>query len=277
VQHVEDCPDIGPICATQPQVPYQHDQHLYSDDLVLDADLGLVSHLSFEGVFTLRQTTDRIRFLDLAGQPYVPPVPDYHHRNETLVGLTDPWLMLHAGGELGSYVLSARAGITVPLGSTVPNPFLLGREGLPHEHIFFGDGTWDPLVGAAVSHSIGPVGLSLWTLDRLVFGTNGYGFQAGNKLLAGLTSTSALGLARWVFTVGCDVYHEDAERWSGVIEQEGNLGRTDFIADLAASWAFTPAWKATLGLKIPFVSVVRGEQATYPGIVTLGVAGDLRL
>ena len=274
VQHVEACPDIGPICELQFQVPYQHDQHLYSDDLVLDADFGLLKYLSVEAVFALRQTTDRIRFLDLNGAPYVPPVPDYHHKNETLVGPTDPWLMAHAGRTVAGFAVSGRAGLTFPLGSTVPNPFALGALGLPHEHIQFGDGTWDPVLGASIERQLGGVTLALWTLDRLVVGTNHYGYRSGDKYLAGVAATSGFGLRRFVFTGGVDLYSETAETWDGQRELEGNLGRTDLLLDLNVAWLFAKGWSANVGLKVPVFSWVVGEQASYPGIVTLGISTD---
>jgi hypothetical protein len=277
VQHIEGCPDIGPICATQPQQPYQHDQNIYSDDLVLDGELGLFKYLGVQAVFTLRQTTDRIRFLDLSGQPYTPPVPDFHHRNETLVGPTDPWLMLHSGFTTERWAFSGRAGVTIPLGSTVPNPFELGREGLRHEHVQFGDGTWDPVLGASVDRRFDSFSISLWTLDRLTFGTNSYGYRSGHRLLAGLSGTTAFGLRRFTFSGGLDVYGETPESWSGIIEEEGNLGRTDVIIDLTASWMFAEGWFLTLGLKVPVYSFVLGEQTTYPGILTLGIATDFAL
>jgi hypothetical protein len=275
VQHVEACPDIGPICDSMPQVPYQHDQHLYSNDLVLDAELGIVRHLAVQTIIGLRQTTDRIQFLDLAGAPYTPPVPDYHHRNETLVGPTDPWLMLHAGTTWGRYAWSARLGVTIPLGSTVPNPFELGREGLPHEHIQFGTGTFDPVCGAALERRFAKWALELSTLDRFTVATNSYGYQSGHKLLFTSLADTSFGLARWSFSGGLDLYHETAEVWSGVVEPEGNLGRTDIIFDGSAAWTIVPRWALTLGVKVPLHSFVEGEQATYPAIVTLGVTSAL--
>jgi len=272
VSHIQLCPEIGPICGYDPPVPYQHDQTLVSNDLVLDAELGLLPHLAIEGIFTLRQTTDRIQFLDLQNQPYVPPVPDFHHRNETIVGPTDPWLMLHFGTNFSDYAVSGRAGVSLPIGYTVPNPFELGREGLPHEHIQYGTGTWDPILGASIDRQFTGYGLSLWTLNRFVFGTNSYGYQSGHKLLVGLTAKTDFGLKQFNFSGGLDVYREMGEHWSGKTELEGNLGRTDFIADLTAAWVFSKPWTVTLGLKIPLYSFVQGEQAYYPGILTLALS-----
>ena len=275
VQHVEECPDLGPICDTQPQRPYQHDQHLYSTDLTFDGELGLVPHLSFELVAALRQVTDRIHYLDLAGNPYTPPVPDYHHRNETLFGPTDPWLMLHGGGMLGSFSWGLKGGVTLPLGSTVENPFALGREGLPHEHIQFGTGTFDPLFGASLSRSFDQVALAIWTLDRFTLGTNSFAYRSGHKLLAGASASTSFGLASWSFKGGLDVYRETPEHWSGIIETEGNVGRTDLLADLSASWRFSKRFSLNLGAKIPVYSHVQGEQATYPAIIDIGLGATL--
>lgn len=276
-QHVEACPDIGPICATVPQTPYQHDQHLYPLDELLTVELGLLPHLALEVDAGMRQVTDRIRFLTLDGAPYTPPVPDDHHRNETLFGPSDPTLLAHAGATWGSVSASARAGISVPLGSTVPNPFLLGRMGLPHEHIQLGAGTWNPVVGASIEKRFDAFSAALWTLDRFTVGTDGFGYQSGDKLLAGASASSALGLSRWSFTVGLDLYRETPERWSGVIEAEGNLGRTDLMLDASVAWAFTKDWGLDLGVKVPVHSVSQGEQASYPAILTLGIATSFDL
>jgi hypothetical protein len=104
-----------------------------------------------------------------------------------------------------------------------------------------------------------------------------YGYRSGHRLLAGVSATSALGLQRFSFTGGLDVYRETPETWSGVVEDEGNIGRTDLLVDLTASWRFTAGWLVTFGLKVPVFSAVQGEQASYPGIATLGVSTDFEL
>jgi hypothetical protein len=273
VQHVEACPDIGPICqGTLPVAPYQHDQHLYTTDLTLDAELGVAPHVGIEVVAALRQTTERIQFLDPSGAPYTPPVPDQHHRNETLLGPTDPWVMVHTAWRAGAYGLAASAGVTIPLGSTVPNPFVLGREGLPHEHIQFGDGTFDPIVGAALERRFQGFTLGLWTLDRLTVGENDHGFESGHRLLFGSSAQSSLGLERFSFSGGIDVYRETTETWNRVVEPEGNLGRTDILLDISGAWRCGATTALTLGVKVPLHSFVTGEQASYPAIFALGVS-----
>lgn len=279
MQHLEGCPDLGPVCGTRALPTYQHDQHITPVDLSFDGELGLMPHLALELVAGLRAVRERIAYLDLQGAPYVPELPDTHHRNETLLGPTDPWLLLHAGAALGEVALAIKGGVTFPLGSTVPNPFALGRQGIAHEHIQLGTGTFDPVLGASASRRFGALNLGLWTLDRFTLGTNAHGYRSGHRLLGGAQASSGLGLARWSFTLGLDLARETPERWDGVIEQEGNLGRTDLLLDASVRRALSSSLGLSLGVKVPVASRTTGEQASYPALLTLsldGAGGPLR-
>jgi hypothetical protein len=271
-KHVEACPDIGPICQTVPQPPYQHDQHLYTLDFIGDVELGLLSHLAVEVLFTVRTVVERIRFLDLEDRPYTPPVADYHHRSETLFGPTDPWLMLHLGFDWEGFMVTARGGVTAPIGSTVPDPFRLGDLGLPHEHIQFGTGTIDPVGGLSIQRRIGFFTLTLWTLDRIIIGTNGYGYHGGNRYYFGALAESAFGLEDWTFGLGLDLLRERPETWNGIRYDEGNVGRTDILVDATVSRALSSFFSAVLGLKVPLYTHGEGVQISYPAILSLGFA-----
>ena len=109
---------------------------------------GFGGGFGLESVGSLRHVTTRIRFEDLDRRPIVVPDGDIHHRNETLLGPGDPWLMAVTGRRMGAWSAAVRGGVTIPLGRTEENPFELGRRGLPHQHIQFGTGTWDPLAAA---------------------------------------------------------------------------------------------------------------------------------
>lgn len=273
--HVEGCPDLGPVCNAGPVQPYQHDQHLYFTELDGTVELGLIPHLAFAATVGVRQAVSRIDYLDLAGNPYTPPNPDYHHRNETLTGAVDPWLMLHAGGALAGFTADARAGFTLPLGSTVQDPFRLGDLGLPHEHIQFGTGTFDPVAGLSVSREFGKVMGTLWTLDRFVVDTNQYGYRAGHRILVGAKAASALGLRAFRFDGGLDLFRETPETWSGVKHEEGNVGRTDLLLDVGGSWLFSHAAHADLRLQVPLHTAAEGAQVSYPAIISLGIGADV--
>lgn len=117
--------------------------------------VGVANNLGLELLVPFRTATMRVRFEDEERRPFVPAEGDLHHRNETLAGTGDPWLMLHAARPGGAWTLGARAGVSLPLGDTVANPFDLGRRGLRHQHVQFGTGTWDPLLGLMAGRRLG--------------------------------------------------------------------------------------------------------------------------
>lgn len=90
--------------------------------------------------------------------------------------------------------------------------------------------------------------------------------------MAGANVSSALGTRRWWFMLGALVYDEDAERWDGVTEDEGNLGRVDLMLDSAVSWAFARRWNVTLSARVPVYTHAVGAQLSTPAIGELSFA-----
>jgi hypothetical protein len=278
--HVESCPDInGPACAAMPVPDEWHDLTLFFGEVRLHAEYGITRWLSADLLWSLRVVHVGFQLQDAATRmPITPPYgPDLHHRTETLVGLTDPWLSLRAAKTLGPWAFAFRAGLTLPVGSTVPNPFELGREGKEHEHIQLGTGTVDPLVGAELHRAIGRFSVAGWMLAKASLYRNAHDYQAGNQLLAGTNVASALWTPRWWFMLGALVYNEQPERWSGLTETEGNLGRTDLMLDTAIAYRFVGKWSVTFSGRVPIVSYAVGAQLTTPAIVELGLARSFDL
>ena len=82
----------------------------------------------------LRGVSGTTHLLNAQRRPIEVPGADIHHRNETLQRPSDPWLLAHAARGAGPFMLSLRAGVTLPLGRTEEDPFELGRRraaGLP--------------------------------------------------------------------------------------------------------------------------------------------------
>ena len=206
-----------------------HDLSLFFGELRLHAEYGITSWLSADLLWALRvvhvgfQLEDAVTRMPIAS----PFGADIHHRTETLVGLTDPWLSARAAKLLGPWAFAFRVGVTLPVGATVPNPFELGRQGLAHEHIQFGTGTVDPLAGVELRRAVGRFSIAGWMLAKTSLYANGHHYQAGSQLLAGANVESSLWLRRWSFLLGALVYDEAPERWDGITETEGNLGRVD--------------------------------------------------
>jgi hypothetical protein len=106
-------------------VHYRHVQRLWVSQAELTVARGLGHGLGAELRVPLRHVTSRIRFEDAAGQPFAPREGFLHHRNETLLKPSDPWLLLHGGVVRGAWSFGARAGVALPVGRTEPDPIAL--------------------------------------------------------------------------------------------------------------------------------------------------------
>ena len=248
--------------------PIFHEQDLTISEIAFVAEAGLARGLGVEAVVPWRWVRTRIRFEDLEHQPIEVPNGSIHHRNETLRGPGDQWLLLHGARGLGAWTVAARGGISIPLGRVEPNPFELGRRGLPHEHIQFGTGTWDPIAGVSAGRRFGQVGFVVHALARLVFGTNAHGYQAGDRFYASAALDRRIAGA-WRGIAGLDLAREQTETWDGRIETEGNLGRTDLLASVGVS---RPLGRGGFHVtaKIPLLTRATGAQVDYPVIVAVG-------
>jgi hypothetical protein len=247
-----------------------HVQHFTMTDTAVSVSRGLGGGVGLEYIGFLRHITTRIRFEDLDRQPIVVPEGDIHHRNETLFGAGDPWLMAVAGRRIGAWSTAFRAGVTVPLGRTEENPFDLGRRGLPHQHIQFGTGTWDPLAGVAAARRFGGVTTSVSALARVPLARNDHGYEAGRRLSIA-TSADRRIRGPWRAQAGLDYARETAETWDGRIEEEGNLGRSDLLLSAGVLREF--AGRALVfTLRVPLRTRSNGVQVDYPAIVSLGWA-----
>ncbi len=246
-----------------------HVQDITVADAALVAEYGLARRLGISLTSFYRQVTTRVHFQDAARQPVDLPQGDIHHRDETLTGPGDAWATLVAGGGIDAWSIGGRAGVSIPLGRTVENPFELGRRGLVHQHIQFGTGTWDPVAGFSIGRRFGPTLVVGNVLARFVISENEHGYRAGNRYQTGLTADRGLG-GPWRVYTGLRLVHEEAERWSGVVEEEGNLGRTDLLAAAGLARRIGRAGAVTLAVNVPLYAHAHGAQVRYPAIVALG-------
>lgn len=279
VTHSEHCPDIGPICQVRDEPPQIHDQRFYVGELRPIVAFGLMEGLALEAQLPLRLVKTTVVFRRLDGTPFEPDYRNIHHRNETLYGFADPWLLGRVTVPLGGLSLTARAGLGLPVGSTEENPFARGRAGLEHQHIQFGTGTFYPVFALDASTEVGAFRLSAYAQTLLFLYENGHGYQAGNRYMGGLAAETDVTKGFRV-GLGTDLLNEQPERWDGVVQQDGNVGRTDWLVGGSASHVFGET-TVSLSVKVPvyqqFVEVETHHddadpgQLTYPAIVNLGV------
>src|SRR5690606_9571258 len=103
----------------------------------------------------------------------------------SLLGLGDPWLLGRWAGDFGGLAVSARAGVSVPVGRTESNPFTLGDRGIRHQHIQFGSGTFDPILALDISIPLGRWLMSGYGQGQAALYENGHGYRAGLRASLG--------------------------------------------------------------------------------------------
>jgi hypothetical protein len=259
VVHQDGCLDLTNCDEIPKQPRYLHNQNIYPGELRAIGEYSLTAHWGFEAQLPFRVTKTTIRYQTLEGKPYPPPDPTVHHRNETLYGLGDPWLLGRYSASPGGFVMTMRAGTSLPLGRTQPDPFALGDMGLPHQHIQFGTGTFDPILAFDVSRAVGKVYLAAYAQAQLTLYQNSKGYRAGNRGFLGVSGGLTF-LERWQGSVGVDVLNEQPEKWQGVVRQDGNLGRTELLLNLTLSRTFGET-TASLVVRVPvYRHIVQGSE-----------------
>jgi hypothetical protein len=274
VVHQSACPEIGPICEVRREPPHLHDQVLWVSEVRGLIDYGLSDEWGLELQVPVRWTYTTIEYQTLDGAVFVPDYETIHHRNETLFGLGDPWLRLRRSWRVQGALLSFKGGLSIPIGRTEPDPFALGEAGRVHQHLQFGTGTFDPVLGLDLSLPFGRLQLDAYAQTQLVVYANQHQYQAGHRAAVGLQVGLRFledGLAFGTI----DAIHEEAERWSGVVQQDGNLGRTDLLLGAGLGYRFgfgllSASLKTPVYQRIIQVGDEPG-QLTYPWLLNLSV------
>jgi hypothetical protein len=259
VVHEAGCADPANCQDLPVQPPFLHDQDIYPGELRLVAELGVSEGWGVEVQLPFRVTRTSINYTDLAGGPYQPLDPAVHHRNETIAGFGDPWLLGRWGISLLRTLVTARAGVTIPVARTEQDPFALGTQGRRHQHIQFGNGTVDPLIMLDLSRTFGRVDLSVYGQAQLTVYENSKGFQAGNRFFTG-AQAGMLAIEKLTINAGLDVLSERPERWAGEVQQDGNLGRTELLGGFTLSRPFGQTVASLIGRFPLYRHIVSGDE-----------------
>jgi hypothetical protein len=260
VVHEAGCADLN-NCGEVPVQPlYMHDQNLYPGELRAVVERGFTASWGVEAQLPFRLVYTTIRYTTPDGAAYTPLDPGVHHRNETVAGVGDVWLLGRYMTTAGDVRITARGGVSLPLGKTEENPFALGDMGLRHQHIQLGTGTFDPVLALDGARQFGPVQVGVYGLAHLALYENSRGFQAGNRFYGGLQGGLKL-FGNLSGALGPDVVHERPERWGGEVRQDGNLGRTELLANLSLTQTMGELLM-TVVIRVPFYRhIVMGDEA----------------
>jgi hypothetical protein len=259
VVHEAGCRDTSACGEVPVQPTYFHDQNLYPVELRLVGEYGITKTFGIEAQVPFRSVTSTIEYTDANGAHYEPLDPGVHHRNETVVGIADPWLLLRVGTTVQSWWLAARPGLSIPLGRTEENPFELGDRGLQHQHIQLGSGTIDPVAIIEASRAFEAIQLQFFAQGQVPLYENGQGYRAPFRVYGGGSVGHQL-VSELSGSLGVEASHEAAEKWDGEVRQDGNLGRTELL--LAATLSYRlGASKLGLSARVPvWRQIVTGDE-----------------
>lgn len=271
-QHLATCPDLGPACSGPvPPTPYYHHVELVASDVSLDGAYGVTPWLAVEARFVLRVVHTSPTYFEQNGAPKLVP-DDIHHHEETLVGPGDPWLVARVAGSFGKVVTAARFGLSLPFGSTTPNPYTLAEEGKWHEHTQLGTGTVVPIAGLGLAYSAGPVDLSFSALGLFSVYANGQGYRAPARFFGGFRGAVPLLSRKLTPFATLDLAHETDEIWDGSPGLEGSSRRTDLLLGAGLSWEFLPAWSLELRGVGRVAHFAPGPGFDSPGLLQLALS-----
>ena len=230
--HVATCPDVAPECATVDIPPHEHHVTLDLSHYELAADYGLRENLQLSLRLPYDVKAQHVRYSTLAGAPYTPPYGDIHHRSETLTGVSDASLEL-AFAPRRDLVMAF--GTTLPIGRIEPNPIVLGREGLTHEHIQFGSGTFEPKLSLQYARA-GTVGLVARAEAKVSFYENREGFRAPTTFV--WSAGPSFRIRSLSIDARLDGQYQTLGRWRGEVDEGSGFENGGLRLQLAL-----PPWR----------------------------------
>ncbi len=283
VSHVADCPDLGPSCfdGGPKPTPYNHHVDQLMAETVLDVGLGITPWLGVDTRWSLRIADVNPSYSELDGTPKEVP-DDIHHHDETLVDVTDPWLLFRLAAVQGDFVGLLRLGASFPVGRTEPDPYALGREGQWHEHLQAGTGTVVPIVGFGMSYTIGrgrsvPVTIGLGGIGFFNSYENDEGFRAPVRLYASHRVAVSFLKGKITPFAEATLAHEGEELWQGEVGLEGSNIRTEIYVGGGLEWRFYEAWAVDLTTRARVATLTEAPTFTSYGLFSLGVSTSFDL
>ena len=233
---------------------------------------GLTDWLSLGLEVPIRATMVTADFLDASGGD-LPQFQSIHHRDEALTGLADPTVTTEWSLPINKLVpslsASLTAGASLPVGDTEPDPFLLGKLGKRHQHIFYGTGTIDPTLALRLQMDLGVAMLMVSGRTRASMYRNTAGYKGPVMTETGLKASSSLGIDGWAFVLGPELFHQTPATW-GEREAE-NSGRTELLLAVGVVHRFDSGLSIQASAKTPILTRSRGGQLEIPFLGSLGL------
>lgn len=175
-----------------------------------------------------------------------------HHRTDTYQGFGDAefsvgWRRKNLLGA-GS-ITRFSFGLTLPLGDTGPDPWVLGDAGLQHTHIQMGNGTFDPIVDFYAGFPLSDKwALSLYGKARIPLYENdeGYRGSAEGSLIPRITYLPAKKLS---LSAGLAANWYGYSYWNG--KRDEDSGQFTLNATLSAGLKLSDTITGSAGVLLP--------------------------
>lgn len=231
--------------------------------------LGVPARWNLELELPFRETQIAARFLDAEGAE-LPDFESIHHRTETISGLGDVVLWGRRPlPALGDWALDLRFGVSAPTGNTEDDPFALGEQGLEHQHVFFGNGTWDAHTALAARRKLGSWSIVSWLRTRVPTGRSSEGFRAGASGTLGSQLVRPLG-GDWSLLFNLQADHQESASWND--RDARNSGRTDLVLGAGLGRNVADTWSVQVLALVPENLSARGGQIDPQPVLTIGIA-----
>jgi hypothetical protein len=277
IRHTAECPEVDPVlCATTTIPNHIHDQQIawFRFDPTLQVGLGKGWQAAVQIPFDVRAV--RVAYETVSetgsGEPYDPPYDDIHHRNEVVAGLVDGVVSLRRYAMVGPSVLGGGLGSTMPIGRTEADPFLLADQGLAHQHLQLGTGTFVPVLSGDLLISGRRWGSMVWGQARLPLYANAKGYQPPYTATIGGGPTFRVTPTLQVLA-NVEVTAESAELWHAT----PHGGRFAVLGGIGAQYTLSAQTVLQAGVRATawqWTAKDGDEDATYvqPVIATVGIS-----
>ncbi len=265
--------------ATVPVPLHGHQVEIETWRAVADLEYLAAEDLAFrlKMPFEVRKRTARIRLdapATAAERAAMQRNLDYHHRDATLEGARD-FELTAATWWRGVFAEADRlefsSGLTLPIGETESNPYARDASGnvVPHEHVQFGTGTFDPIVQVTWARRFGERWAgNLYGAARLPFYENRHDFRAPCEFTLASGASRAIG-EHWHARATLTTIYSGFAEWDDT--RDPNSGWLVHYAGLGAEWRGETI-TASLLVQFPF-----GQQILGPGDETFDLGPVISL
>lgn len=279
VSHPAGCVDLSDCDETPVQPAHSHDLRAVPAELTVSGHYAVSDRVGVEALVPTRVVVMRASYETPDGAPYTPIDEGIHHRDETVAGIGDPEVRVRLTAPLGRWWGTARVGVTLPLGRTEPDPFAAGDRGDAHQHVQLGTGTFNPTLSLEATRGLRTLQWSFYAVGRAALYENRHGFRAPARGMLGVSG--GWKTPRPVLLSGAvEAGFEGPERWSGEVQQDGLVGRTEIYVGPDVLW-FAGATTFGASLRFPvYRQLVENDEpvgelrAPFSAAVTLAWAFD---